>query len=197
MASKDFHGGSSSVLYSKKDHERRKNLFHLQLYFMKFVGQVPINLEKYVTEPWQRTAKILAKCYCAFSAISTSHLAFLYLKTTYDMLQMGQLEEITDALTMFIIYSFASFATCYWLWKTKALTTFLQDINQRHRHHSMAGLTFVSSHSSYNLAYKITLYWLRSCMTGVVSWALNPLLLGSYTLPLKCWYPFNPLVSIF
>ncbi|KAM7362487.1 odorant receptor 85e isoform 2-T2 [Cochliomyia hominivorax] len=128
--------------------------------------------------------------------ISTSHLALLYIKTTYDMLQMGELEEITDALTMAIIYSFASFATCYWLWKTKTLREFLENINKGHRHHSMAGFTFVSSHSSYNLAYKITLYWLRSCMVGVVSWALNPLLLGSYTLPLKCWYPFNPLQPV-
>lgn len=166
MSSSDFHGGSLQVFYSKKDHERRNNLFHLQLFFMKFVGQVPIDLEKYVSKSWQEAAKWLAKFYCAFSAVSTLHLSLLYIKTTYDMLQTGELEEITDALTMAIIYSFASFATCYWLWRTKSLRHFLADINAQHRHHSMAGLTFVSVHSSYNLAYKITLYWLRSILHG-------------------------------
>ncbi|KAI8121869.1 Odorant receptor 85e [Lucilia cuprina] len=196
MSSNDFHGGSMNVLYSKKDHERRRDLFHLQLFFMKFVGQVPTNLEKYASVQWIGAAKKLARFYCAFSAISTLHLALLYIKTTFDMLQIGELEEITDALTMAIIYSFASFATCYWLWRTKSLRNFLENINNQHRHHSMAGLTFVSVDLSYNLAYKITLYWLRSCMVGVVSWALNPLLLGSYSLPLKCWYPFNPLQPV-
>lgn len=195
MSSKDFHGGSINMLYSKKDHERRKNLFRLQIFFLKFVGQLPFNLELNVSTTWQVTARLFSKFYCVFSVISTSHLALLFLKTTYDMLQLGKLEEITDALTMTIIYSFASFATCYWLRRKKYLMSFLEDINEQHRHHSMAGLTFVSAHSSYNLAYKITLYWLGCCIAGVVSWALNPLLLGSYSLPLKCWYPFNPLVG--
>lgn len=194
MSSNDFHGGSTKVLYSKNDCERKSDLFHLQLFFMKLVGQIPINLELYVGKSWEMSAKLLSYFYSMFSVLSTLHLALLFIKTTYDKLQEGQLEEISDALTMAIIYSFAFYAIVYWLCKGNALRTFIDKINELYRHHSMAGLTFVNVYSTYNLAYKITLYWLRCCMIGVVFWALNPLLLRSYSLPLKCWYPFNPLV---
>lgn len=196
MASNDFHGGSLNILYSKDDCERKTDLFHLQLFYMKLIGQVPGNLELYVGKSWKLSAKLLSYSYSAFSIFSTLHLALLFIKTTYDKLQEGQLEEISDALTMAIIYSFACYAIVYWLHKGKSLEEFLAKINEFYRHHSMAGLTFVNVSAPYNLAHKITLYWLRCCMIGVVSWAINPLLLRSYTLPLKCWYPYNPLVCI-
>lgn len=195
MTSKNYHGGSVKILYSKLDFERQENLFNFQLFFMKCVGQVPVQLELYFPKSCHTFAKGLAKSYCVFSAISTLHLAILYIKTTFDMLQHGKLEEITDALTMAIIYSFACFATCYWLWRSTAFLNFLNGINEQYRHHSIAGLTFVSAQSSFALAHKITKYWQLLCITGVICWALAPLILGSHTLPLKCWYPFDPLVS--
>lgn len=196
MSTSYFHGGSSNILYSKQDYERQENLFDLQLFFMKFVGQIPIELQLHLPKSWQNYARPLAQGYCVFSAISTFHLSILYLKTTWDMLEHGELEEITDALTLLIIYSFACFATCYWLWRSKALIDFLREISDNYRHHSIAGLTFVSAQTSSRLAYKITKYWLGSCIIGVVCWALAPLLMGLHSLPLKCWYPFDPLVSI-
>uniref|UniRef100_A0A1I8NX59 Odorant receptor n=2 Tax=Stomoxys calcitrans TaxID=35570 RepID=A0A1I8NX59_STOCA len=160
---------------------------------MKFMGQVPIKLENYFPSPLKALCRRLAMCYCVFCVFSNLHLSLLYMKTTLDMLESGELEEITDALTMAIIFSFSTFATCYWLIRSQTLLKFISKVNREYRHHSLAGLTFVSAKQSIRLAHKVSLYWLISCTVGVVSWALAPLLLGSHTLPLKCWYPFDPL----
>lgn len=196
MAAADFHGGDLTVEYSENDNKRQDDVFGLQLFFMKFMGQVPMELEEKFHSSWQKFGRRLALSYCGFCVLSNLHLAILYVKTTFDMLQSGELEEITDSLTMAIIFSFSTFATCYWLLRSKSLTAFLGDINAKYRHHSIAGLSFVSARRSVQLAHKITLYWLISCMVGVVCWGLAPLLMRSHTLPLKCWYPFDPLVCI-
>ncbi|XP_073819305.1 odorant receptor 85e [Musca autumnalis] len=196
LSSVYFYGGNPDVLYSERDSEREDDIFKLQLLFLKFMGQVPMRLERYMPSGWKNVANNLAKSYCIFCVISSLHLALLYAKTTFDMLQRGELEEITDALTMTIIFSFSTFATCYWLLRSGALNNFVADINSNYRHHSMAGLTFVSAHQSIRLAYKISLYWLIACSVGVICWALAPLLLHSHTLPLRCWYPFDALRPI-
>lgn len=196
MSSADYHGGDADVLYSMYDSERQMDIFSLQLFFMRFMGQVPMQLDQYFPKSWQRFGQSLAKCYCAFCVISSFHMAILFLKTTYDMLQNGELEEITDSLTMAIIYCFSTFATCYWLWRSQRLTAFISDVNKRYRHHSMAGLTFVAAKRSILLAHKISFYWLIACAVGVVCWGLAPMLLGVHVLPLKCWYPFDPLVCV-
>ncbi|XP_058988311.1 putative odorant receptor 85e isoform X2 [Musca domestica] len=192
-----FYGGDSDVLYSEHDSGREDDVFKLQLLFMKFMGQVPMQLERRLPLGWKNVAGMFAKSYCIFCVISNLHLAILYVKTTLDMLHNGELEEITDALTMAIIYSFSTFATCYWLFNAEALNSFIGDINANYRHHSMAGLTFVSAEHSIRLAYKVTLYWLIACCVGVVCWALAPLLLRSHTLPLRCWYPFDALPVVY
>ncbi|XP_061392398.1 putative odorant receptor 85e [Musca vetustissima] len=193
MPSSNVYVGDSDVLYSEHDSKREKDVFELQIFFMKFMGQVPVQLDRHLPSSWKNIANALAKGYCIFCVVSNLHLALLYVKTTFDMLQNGELEEITDALTMVIIFSFSTYATCYWFFKSGTLKRFIADINTNYRHHSMAGLTFVSAHYSIRLAHKVTLYWLIACNVGVICWALAPLLLRSHTLPLRCWYPFDAL----
>ncbi|XP_075144813.1 odorant receptor 85e isoform X2 [Haematobia irritans] len=193
MSRKDFHGGDCDVIYSEYDSKRVDDIVNLQLFFMKLVGQVPIKLDVYFPPFWKPLCRCLAWCYSIFCVLSSLHMAILFIKTTFDTLQSGELEEITDSLTMAIIYSFATFATCYWLYRSVTLIKFINGVNRKYRHHSMAGLTFVSSKRSIVLAHKICKYWQTACIAGVVSWGLAPLLLGSHTLPLNCWYPFDPL----
>ncbi|XP_075144814.1 odorant receptor 85e isoform X3 [Haematobia irritans] len=165
----------------------------MEMFFMKFMGQVPIKMEIYFSSSWKPWCRLLALSYCSFCVFSNFHIAVLFIKTTFDMLQDGVLEDITDALTLAIIYSFATFATCYWLYRSTVLVEFITQVNRRYQHHSLAGLTFVSAKRSIFLAHKTSLYWLIACIVGVVSWGLAPLLMGSHTLPLNCWYPFDPL----
>ena len=191
----DFHGGDANVLYSSKDKKRVHHLFVVQVNFFKSMGQIHLGLERVFPKRFKKIGRIIDHCYSTFVIWQTLHLAVLFAKTTLDMLQNGELEEITDALTMTIIYGFACFATCYWLWRSRALMEFIEHMNENYRHHSLAGMTYVNSYQSYATAKKMTIYWLISCLTGVVMWAVAPLLMGTRTLALKCWYPFDPMVS--
>ncbi|XP_037943064.1 putative odorant receptor 85e [Teleopsis dalmanni] len=193
MFKTQFYGGKINLLYSDTDFKRVNNLFSAQIGFMTFMGQIPFKLEKYLPKSLYTFGWLLARFYCAFVVLQTLHLALLFIKTTIDMLLYGKLEEITDSLTMAIIYSFSCFATCYWQWRSVRLVQLLQDINNKYRHHSLVGLTFVSARTAYRNARNVTIYWLIACISGVMFWGMAPIILHSHTLPLKCWYPFDAL----
>uniref|UniRef100_A0A1A9W482 Odorant receptor n=1 Tax=Glossina brevipalpis TaxID=37001 RepID=A0A1A9W482_9MUSC len=196
MTSNDYHGGKINILYSDKDYERLDNLFSLLINYLKLVGQISIDLRSYVPTYLKRIAQWIAYIYEFLILFSVLHLALLLAKHTLDILETGELEEITDSLTLTIIYCFASFSSAYWMFRQKLLMGLFQEINQFHRHHSLAGVTFVTYRCSYNLAHRMVKYWELWCIVGVVCWALAPLLIGSHSLPIPCRYPFDALQPV-
>ncbi|XP_011188297.1 putative odorant receptor 85e [Zeugodacus cucurbitae] len=173
---------SSTLLYSDEDKPRIADLFVAQVICFKATGQIPFNL-----------GYGLGYVYCFFVITQTLHMAVLFLKTSYEMLLNGKLEEITDALTMTIIFWFSVYAACYWLLRWQRLLVFLRRINHHYWHHSLPGLSFVSSHRTFVLANRMSIVWTVACVAGTLLYGFAPLVMGVHVLPLKCWYPFDPL----
>uniref|UniRef100_A0A1B0GDM4 Odorant receptor n=1 Tax=Glossina morsitans morsitans TaxID=37546 RepID=A0A1B0GDM4_GLOMM len=194
MASNDYHGGKANILYSIRDSERLDNLFILMIKYLKLTGQIPLDLSSYIPTFLSPIERWFSRLYGFLVLFSVLHVALFLAKNTFDILETGELEQITDSLVLTMIYLFASFSSAYWMFRQKRLMELFQQINQLHRHHSLAGVTFVSYRCSYNLAHKAVKYWNLWCIIGVVFWALAPLCMGSHTLPLPCWYPFDALL---
>ncbi|XP_017483715.1 PREDICTED: putative odorant receptor 85e, partial [Rhagoletis zephyria] len=190
MLVKEFQQGASPR-YSHADPARIGNLFAAQVAAFKATGQIPFNIR--YPPPLHLVNQLLGYIYCCFVISQTLCLGVLYLKCSYDMLLGGTLEEITDALTMTIIFWFSVYAACYWLLRSRRLMTFLQYINQHYWHHSLPGLSFVSWHHSFVLAKRLTIVWTSVCVAGTVLYGLAPLVMGVRLLPLNTWYPFDPL----
>ncbi|XP_054081632.1 putative odorant receptor 85e [Zeugodacus cucurbitae] len=174
--------GDTTLLYSHQDKPRIPDLFVAQIIFLKATGQIPMNF-----------GYGLGYGFCFIIIIQSLHMAVLFLKTAYDKLLDGELEEITDALTMSIIFSFSVYAGCYWLLRWQRLLAFLQCISHHYWHHSLPGLSFVCWHRTFVLAKRVTIAWTLACVAGTVLYGLGPLVMGAHVLPLKCWYPFDPL----
>ncbi|XP_054745179.1 putative odorant receptor 85e [Anastrepha obliqua] len=178
----------ASLLYSHEDQARIGDLFTAQVITFKATGQIPLKIGQ------PHKVKFLVVFIYSFVIISqTFFVGMLFLKTSYDMLINGKLEEITDAVTMTIIFWFSTYAACYWLLRSRRLFAFLQYINQYYWHHSLPGLSFVSWHRTYVLSKRVTIVWTVVCMAGTFVYGLQPLVTGVRVLPLKMWYPFDPL----
>ncbi|XP_055852105.1 putative odorant receptor 85e [Episyrphus balteatus] len=119
------------------------------------------------------------------------HLSILWSVTTLKSMKYGKLEDVTDALTMLIIYTYSSFASVYWIFNSKELFKFFMEVNKNYKHHSLIGLTYVSSVQSYKAARKMTKYWQLIGSISVIFWSLSPLILQQRVLPIQCWYPFE------
>lgn len=139
MSNAAYHGGKEDVFYAKEDNKRISSLFTAQVAFMTAMAQFPFKLERWFPKSLAWMGWLLARIYCAFWILLAAQMAFCFAITTYDKLYNGQLEEITDSLTMVIIYSFSCFGCCYWLRLSSQLERLLERINQEHRHHSLAG----------------------------------------------------------
>lgn len=135
--------------------------------------------------------RLLALVHCLVVLFIALHLGVLFSKTTLDALPTGKLEDITDALTMTVIYFFTAYAIGYWCVHSERLVQFLSLINREYRHHSLAGVSFVNMYTAYRWACNFTAIWLISCLSGCIFWGVTPLVLGVRTLPLRCWYPFD------
>lgn len=195
MASLQFHGGSDeNVAYAERDLDvqRVRQLFGVHLKIQWAIGMMPMpSLPAWLPDWLQSLLRLFTVGHCLLVLSISLHLGLLFSKTTLDALPTGKLEDITDALTMTIIYFFTAYATSYWCLRSKRMLRFLAHINQGYRHHSLAGVCFVNMHSTYRWFRSFTLVWLSACLSGVISWGITPLMMGNRTLPLHCWYPFD------
>ncbi|XP_030374168.1 putative odorant receptor 85e [Scaptodrosophila lebanonensis] len=193
MASTHFHGGDSNNSYGRQDAPRVKELFPLPLTMQLLSGQIPAPLHRWLPAGLQPLGWFVARSYCLLVIFSSLHLGLLFSKSTLDALPTGQLEDITDALTMAVIYFFTAYATTYWFVRSQQLLVYVQNIQSEYRHHSLAGVSFVSAYGAYRWARNFSVIWVSACLSGVTFWAITPLVVGSHTLPLSCWYPFDAL----
>ncbi|EDW84317.1 uncharacterized protein Dwil_GK14075 [Drosophila willistoni] len=196
MASLQFHGGiSEDFSYDTElDEPREPHLFRFHMILQLMFGMKPSpKMPKFMPTWAQSVFSVVAKTYCVLVIFSSLHLGVLFTKTTLDALPTGELQRITDALTMTIIYYFTAYSTTYWCVRSRRLHEYLQQINQEYRHHSLAGVSFVNSYAAYNISRNFTVIWIGACLGGVIFWGITPLVLGSHILPLSCWYPFDAL----
>ncbi|XP_017857194.1 PREDICTED: putative odorant receptor 85e [Drosophila arizonae] len=195
MASLQFHGGTDeNVGYAARDVDvpRVTQLFGVHLKIQWAIGMMPVpSLPAWVPDWLQSLLRLFTVGHCLLVLFISLHLGVLFCKTTLDAMPTGKLEDITDALTMTIIYFFTAYATSYWCLRSERMLRFLSHINHEYRHHSLAGVSFVNMHSSYRWFRSFTLVWLAACMVGTISWGMTPLVLRNRTLPLHCWYPFD------
>ncbi|EDV94818.1 putative odorant receptor 85e [Drosophila grimshawi] len=199
MASLQFHGGiDPNVCYARRDQDpcRAKHFFGLHLKLQLLTGLMP-NLELLRSQPkWQQSVlRLGAILHSLLVAFISLHLGMLFTKTTLDALPTGNLEDITDALTMTIIYFFTAYGIIYWCLRSKRLSHYLTHINREYRHHSLAGVSFVNMHATYSWARRFSFIWFIACMAGVIFWGVTPLVLGIRVLPLRCWYPFDAMAE--
>ncbi|XP_034664913.1 putative odorant receptor 85e [Drosophila subobscura] len=196
MASLQFHGNvDADTRYDASlDPARESELFGLLMFVQLGMGMNPAPKWPRWWPLWLRpVGGLLAKAYCSMVILTSLHLGLLFTKTTLDVLPTGELQPITDALTMTIIYFFTGYANIYWCVRSERLLAFMEHINREYRHHSLAGVTFVSSHTAHRWSRSFTSTWILSCLVGVITWGVSPLMLGIRTLPLTCWYPFDAL----
>ncbi|XP_016926149.4 putative odorant receptor 85e [Drosophila suzukii] len=199
MASLQFHGNfDADIRYDiSLDPARESNLFRLLMRLQLAMGMKPSpRLPKWWPKWVQMVGKLLAKVYCSMVIFTSLHLGVLFTKTTLDVLPTGELQAITDALTMTIIYFFTGYGTIYWCLRSRRLLAYMEHINREYRHHSLAGVTFVSSHAAFRKSWNFTAVWIMACLLGVISWGVSPLMLGIRMLPLQCWYPFDALAPV-
>ncbi|XP_002137585.2 putative odorant receptor 85e [Drosophila pseudoobscura] len=196
MASLQFHGNiDADTRYDATlDPAREPELFRLLMGLQLAMGMNPSPRLPSWWPTWLRpVGGLMAKAYCSMVILTSLHLGLLFTKTTLDVLPTGELQAITDALTMTIIYFFTAYANIYWCVRSQRLLAFMDHINREYRHHSLAGVTFVSSHAAHRWSRSFTTIWILSCLVGVITWGVSPLMLGIRTLPLTCWYPFDAL----
>ncbi|KAH8295013.1 hypothetical protein KR018_005390, partial [Drosophila ironensis] len=199
MASLQYHGNvDADIRYDVRlDPARETNLFRLLMGLQLAMGMVPSPKLPNWWPKWMRTAALFAaRLYCAVVIFTSLHLGVLFTKTTLDVLPTGELQAITDALTMTIIYFFTGYGTIYWCVRSRRLLGYMEHINREYRHHSLAGVTFVSCHAAYRKSWSFTTVWIMACLLGVITWGVSPLILGIRTLPLLCWYPFDALAPV-
>ncbi|KAL7730913.1 hypothetical protein ACLKA6_014156 [Drosophila palustris] len=199
MASLQFHGGiDANIGYDgwDKDVRRVSQLFGLQLKMQLLAGLMPTQqIPRHMPQWLQLGMSLLARFHCLLVIFIGLHLGLLFSKSTLDALPTGDLENITDALTMTLIYFFTAYACIYWCVRSKRLLSYLHFINQQYRHHSLAGVSFVNCHATYRWANNFSAIWMGACLAGVIFWGITPLVLGHHALPLKCWYPFDALAG--
>lgn len=199
MASLQFHGGiDANVGYAsrEKDVPRVSQLFGLHLKLQQLAGLMPRPRLSPSLPTWLKLLlNHLARLHCLLVITSSLHLGLLFTKTTLDALPSGELEDITDALTMTVIYFFTGYASIYWCVRSERLLHFLSYISRNYRHHSLAGVSFVNVHATYIWTRKFTSIWIGACLSGVTFWGITPLVLGNRALPLHCWYPFDVMTS--
>lgn len=195
MASLQFHGGiDASVGYASRDKDVRRvpQLFGIHLKLQLLAGLMPRPKISETLPAWLKLAlRCLARFHCFLVILSSLHLGVLFTKTTLDALPSGNLEDITDALTMTVIYFFTGYASIYWCVRSERLSSYLSHINRDYRHHSLAGVSFVNVYATYSWTRKFTTIWVGACLSGVTFWGITPLVLGNRALPLHCWYPFD------
>ncbi|XP_017058189.1 putative odorant receptor 85e [Drosophila ficusphila] len=199
MASLQFHGNvDADIRYDiHLDPARERNLFGLLKFLQLAMGMEPFpRLPKWWPKWLQLGGNLLAKAYCSMVIFTSLHLGVLFTKTTLDVLPSGELQAITDALTMTIIYFFTGYGTIYWCLRSRRLLAYMEHINREYRHHSLAGVTFVSSHAAFRKSWNFTAVWIMACLLGVISWGVTPFILGIRMLPLQCWYPFDALAPV-
>ncbi|KAH8288607.1 hypothetical protein KR054_006252, partial [Drosophila jambulina] len=199
MASLQFHGNvDAHIRYDVVlDPARDSDLFRLLTSLQLAMGMVPSPRMPKLWPHWLRSGgRLLARAYCSIVIFTSLHLGVLFTKTTLDVLPTGELQGITDALTMTIIYFFTGYGTIYWCIRSKRLLAYMEHINREYRHHSLAGVTFVSSHAAFRKSRTFTIVWIMACLLGVISWGVSPLMLGIRTLPLLCWYPFDAMAPV-
>ncbi|KAH8326337.1 hypothetical protein KR067_005313, partial [Drosophila pandora] len=199
MAGRRFYGNADvDIRYDIiLDPVRESNLFRLLMRLQLAMGMVPTPKLPLWWPKWLRSVgAFLVRGYCSIVIFTSLHLGVLFTKTTLDVLPTGELQAITDALTMTIIYFFTGYGTIYWCVRSRRLLAYMELINREYRHHSLAGVTFVSNHKSYSLSRNFTAVWIMACLLGVITWGVSPLILGIRTLPLLCWYPFNALAPV-
>jgi len=199
MASLQFHGGiDANIGYAGRDKDVRRvsQLFGLHLKLQMLSGLLPIPQLSQSLPQWLRLLlNQLARLHSLLVISIALHLGLLFSKTTLDALPTGDLEDITDALTMTVIYFFTAYASIYWCVRCKLLLSYLNYINREYRHHSLAGVSFVNCLTTYRWANNFTAIWIGACLTGVTFWGITPLVLGRHALPLHCWYPFDALAN--
>lgn len=195
MASLQFHGGiDANVGYASRDKDvpRVPQLFGLHLKLQLLTGLMP---RPSISQSHPAWLKLLLRCtarfHCFLVIFCALHLGVLFTKTTLDALPSGDLEDITDALTMTVIYFFTGYASIYWCVRSERLLRHLSRINRDYRHHSLAGVSFVNVYATYRWTKKFTTIWMAACLLGVIFWGITPLVLGKRALPLHCWYPFD------
>ncbi|XP_022209647.2 putative odorant receptor 85e [Drosophila obscura] len=196
MASLQFHGNVDvDTRYDASlDPAREPELFGMLMGVQLGMGMEPSPRLPRWWPSWLRlVGGLMAKTYCSIVILISLHLCLLFTKTTLDVLPTGELQSITDALTMTVIYFFTGYANIYWCVRSKRLLAFMKHINSEYRHHSLAGVTFVSTQRAQRWTRNFTVSWVLACLLGVLLWGLSPLMLGVRTLPLTCWYPFDAL----
>ncbi|KAH8268333.1 hypothetical protein KR026_005178, partial [Drosophila bipectinata] len=199
MAAGRFYGNADvDIRYDViLDPVRESNLFRLLMRLQLAMGIVPTPRLPMWWPKWLRLVGVgLARGYCSIVIFTSLHLGVLFTKTTLDVLPTGELQSITDSLTMTIIYFFTGYGTIYWCVRSRRLLAYMELINREYRHHSLAGVTFVSNHASYRMSRNFTAVWIMACLLGVITWGVSPLILGIRTLPLLCWYPFDALAPV-
>lgn len=199
MASLRFHGGiDANIGYAERDKDVRRvsQLFGLHLKLQMMSGLLPTpHLSQCLPQWLQLLLNQLARLHSLLVILISLHLGLLFSKTTLDALPSGDLEDITDALTMTVIYFFTTYASIYWCLRCKRLLSFLNYINREYRHHSLAGVSFVNCYTTHRWTNHFTAIWMGACLTGVIFWGITPLVLGHHALPLHCWYPFDALAD--
>ncbi|ALC45365.1 Or85e [Drosophila busckii] len=182
---------------AEEDPAREKNLFKTLLLLAQLTGLNPQPRLPAGLPSWLRVLLQSLACLHSLLVIVTAlQFGVLFCKTTLAILPSGELQDITDALTIMVIYSFATYASAYWCVRAKRLQRHFDYINAEYRHHSLAGVCFVNSAYASQWTRSFSTIWFICCMVGVLYWGLTPLLLGAHTLPLFCWYPFDAMAAI-
>lgn len=118
-----------------------QNYLYVQSYWMKVIGVWPKSmnipwLPKALYRPFALFYKLLINC-------SLMHMTLLFYKEFTSSLGVGTFDEITDALTQSIIYSFASFSYLYFQIREDTYYRVTNYVNNNFKFRSAKGTPFI------------------------------------------------------
>lgn len=130
---------------------------------------------------------------------------FIYLLTQLSILlsiatYFNVAKGFDDAFLAFlnvIIYLYNCFLFWFFYYMQSELDDFFKTMNQKMRHRSAPGLTYVSVEPGLGLARKVLGRWHMAVFMAAISYNFIPIVNQQRILPLPTWYPFDAYVSCY
>lgn len=158
------------------------DLMKYQTFLLKLAGMCYVNFERFLPKRLEFVSPILNNSIFGFYSFVHIHLALLFLRDIF--LSSSSFEMITNAITMFIINTFAFITLLYYKLSYKKYLKMVDYMNKNFMPRSAYGLTFITAERSYIVANRYTFWWTVMCVAGTVQWIFTPMFASKRTLPI-------------
>ncbi|XP_063709126.1 odorant receptor 83a-like [Culicoides brevitarsis] len=168
-----------------------KEFFGTPTFWMITTGAWAFNFKKYLPNFLHFSAPTLENLFRIFVAAVLIHIEFVLAVTAYQVNE----KEGAFAAFMFIfnilIYLWVCIVNTFYATQIENIKSFFPFVNKGFRQRSAPGLTYVTVEPGFKSSVRFQNKWTWACTLTGSSYALIPLMNGSFQLPIPTWYPID------